>query len=148
MGMRIKVDISDLSKKLGVTQQTLHRGLVEGIAEGLFEVSRRSFQEQRSPEGVPWAPLSPGYSQVKARLFPGRPILQRTRWLFRSLFREAQGNLAIVGSNVAYAPFPQVGTSKMPARPYLPSPETAEREAQRLGEEIVEDAIRRSEGAA
>ncbi len=150
MPTRAIADFDDARRKLGLLRGTLRGALAQGIAEGLFQETRESFEEQRSPEGQAWAPLSLRYGMLKAKLFPGRPILQARRTLLRSLFREAQGTRAIVGSNQVYSGIHQYGgmagrgrKAKIPARPFLPGQRKAEQEAQRLGEEILQDAIKR-----
>lgn len=155
MAVQIKVDISDVERQFGILREQMIPALTEGIAEGLFLMSRESFEQQRSPEGVAWAPLSPQYALLKAKLFPGKPILQRQGWLLRSLFRQAKGNVVTVGSHLPYAAIHQYGgaagrggKAQIPARPFLPSVETAEKEAVRLAEEILEDLLRRSEKAS
>ena len=205
MPAQIKTDLRDVQKKFGLLRGTL-AGLRQGVAEGLFHITRESFQKQASPEGAPWTPLSPRYSALKARLFPGKPILQARGALLRSLYRQVSGRQIIVGSNLPHAAAHNWGflgsesvkahtrrvkgrdvfetTSELvevfgtdefgdetsdvrrrkrrrkiasglgqvkahqrkmriPARPFLPKPETAEREAARLADEILQDAIRK-----
>jgi len=172
MSVRITTDLSDVQRKLGILPEHLQAALLEGIAEGLFAMTRGSFEQQQSPEGQRWAPVSPRYSIVKARMFPGRNILYARGGLFRSLYREVQGNRAVVGSNLPYASAHQLGLTgvvrvaahrrrvsgkdrqvrahsrqaNLPARPFLPKPETAEQEAKRLGEEIIQAAIDKVDG--
>ena len=74
-----------------------------------------------------WRPLSPAYARWKAVHFPGRPILTRTGAL-RTAAKQvlAQTDTRLVmgpGHRVPYAIFHEMGTRKMPARPFVrPSP--------------------------
>jgi len=186
MPVQIKADFSDVRKKLGILQENLRAALLQGIAEGVFAITRQSFERQASPEGARWAALSGRYAIWKARRFPGRNILQARGALIRSLFRSVEENQVVVGANLPYAAAHQYGFSgtvnvgsfvrqvksrdvrgklgrkrpvvaegigavrahsrsaNLPARPFLPAPETAEREAAQLADEILEDAIRKA----
>jgi phage gpG-like protein len=70
------------------------------------------FRKSQAPDGDAWAPL-------KAR--EGQP-LQDTGRLKSSFRAKASGTVVKVGTSVAYAPYHQTGTSRMPARPMLPEP--------------------------
>ncbi len=161
MAFTIHVDTSDVQKKFGALKG-LRPALLQGITEGIFAMARQSFERQASPEGAPWAPLSLKYASLKQRLFPGRPILQRRGTLLRTLFRSVEGNRAIVGSRLPYAAAHQFGFSgstagrskkgkqfsrqmNLPARPFLPGAAAAEKEAARIAEEILKDALRKSD---
>lgn len=160
MTLRIKVDLRDVAAKLGLLRANLKLALLQGIAEGIFQMARRSFDQQASPEGAPWVPLSPRYAGLKARLFPRKPILQAHGILLRSLFRGVEGDQAIIGSSLPYAAIHQFGgaagrrgpfkkkggkRAQIPARPFMPQLATAEAEAVRLAEEILEQAVRNAE---
>lgn len=57
----------------------------------------------------------------------------KTGTLRRSITRVIERRRAIVGSNVEYAPFVEMGTSKMTARPYLrPALEACRNEIKRI----------------
>jgi len=156
MPAQVKVDISDAIKKLGGLQQNLKKALLVGVAHEIFLMSRASFDRQASPEGAAWAPLSPRYAGTKARLFPGKGILQRRGGLLRSLFETVEGNTATIGATMPYAAIHQFGgvagrsgpfkkkdgkRAQIPARPFLPTVQTAESAAAAVAEEIVRDAI-------
>lgn len=159
MAFNIFYHPTEVTKKISILDSILRRGIAVGIAHSLFQMTQHAFQDQQSPEGTAWTPLSPGYSKIKSRLFPGKPMLQAHRGLFRSLFEHAEGNRAIIGATMPYAAVHQFGgvagrsgpfkkkdgkRAQIPARPFLPSIETAEREALRLAQEIIADANRRA----
>lgn len=152
MPAQTRIDFSDAEKKLGLLKGALKPAMfLPPIAHSLFLMSRHAFEQQASPEGAAWAPLSPRYAGMKARLFPGKGILQRRGGLLRSLFETVEGNTATIGETMPYAAIHFYGglagrghKAKIPARPSLPAVETAAREAQRVGEEVVQDAIERA----
>jgi phage gpG-like protein len=86
--------------------------------------------------GGAWARLSPGYALWKQKAYPGQGILQRTgrlqeslRWSGTTVGREglfdASPTAVVVGTRVPYGAFHQSGTRRMPARPFLPTPDPA-----------------------
>lgn len=152
MTTEIKTDISGAMRTLGAVRETLLAGVAVGVASRLFIEMREAFEQQRSPEREAWVELSPDYRERKAKLFPGRPILQATRSLFHSLFHEARGTRGVIGAAALHSAIHQYGgttgrggSAQIPARPYAPTLETAERIAAEEADAILQDAIRRSE---
>ena len=77
---------------------------------------REGFDRSRAPSGVPWRPLKRGPSKRR----PGRRPLVKTGAL-----RAWASHGVIVGSSATWdtsrvGAFHQLGTSRMPARPFLP----------------------------
>ncbi len=167
MGARISVDFEKVREGLGILRANLRKALLEGIADHIFAITRKSFEKESSPEGMPWPALSARYAALKAKLFPGKTVLQRRGGLLRSLFRQVEEDRAIVGATMPYSAIHQFGgiagrkppfkkdarahkqgkfgpfgrRPRIPARPFLPSPEMAEREAARVAKEILDDAV-------
>jgi len=54
---------------------------------------------------------------AKQNLYPGHGLITGT--LKRSINRRIERRRALIGSNVEYAPYVEMGTSKMSAKPYL-----------------------------
>ena len=114
------------------------------------------FQEQFQKDerdlfaAAPWPPLSERYAEQKRRQFGNKPLLRATDALFESLTEAgAEGSVrriddlqAEFGTSVEYAPFHQLGTSRMPARPPLIEPEekTYSTIAGRYMESLIESA--------
>ena len=174
MSLTIKVDASRLQQTLSRLEAALRdrRGMLEAIAAWLRRTIDRSFAEQRSPEGKPWAPLSFPYARLKGR---GR-ILERSGRLRRSVRVGIEGDTVFARSDVPYAAahqfgytFParrleaepgktlrffdaglntvfarhvQIPRRRLPSRPFLPSPETVEREATRIVEKRIISAVK------
>lgn len=90
-----------------------------------------SFQTQSSPDGAPWAPLSPTTIALRQkRRGPGPVIpLQDTARLRRSITSNSGPRSFNFGTNVPYAASHQLGAAirvfsgkraRIPARPFMP----------------------------
>lgn len=68
-GAKLDFDHKDVSAKIGAAIQGLDNPgpLFQIIIEYLTRVHRQRFRNQVSPEGTPWAPLSPAYKKRKHR---------------------------------------------------------------------------------
>lgn len=130
---QIKVDRLDPSlpeRVKGVSMEPVHKQ----IAEHLFLTTQQSFREEESPEGEPWAPLSPAtfelgfrkrygkeesaYKRVGGKKVPtakfqrymnSKQILQESGTL-RRVATEADEEGARVGSNQPQARIQQLGS--------------------------------------
>lgn len=85
------------------------------------EITRqRIATEKRSPNGQPWAPWALATLRQRTRegtLAGG--LLQRTGGLMNSIaYKITQGTLTIF-SSATYAKYLQLGTGRMPARPFI-----------------------------
>lgn len=79
------------------------------------QTKRRINSEKTSPGGAKWAPLKASTIARKGT----DNILVDNGQLLGSISHIAQSHLAVVGTNVFYAPFHQDGTKKMPAREFI-----------------------------
>lgn len=90
----------------------------EFVGAMLFSVERR-FETESSPDGQPWAPLSP---RTAAKRIGGKRRgtenkLRVSGRLYQSITGEASAREAAVGSNLLYAAIQQTGgTIEMPQR--------------------------------
>lgn len=92
---------------------------------------QRYFNEQRSPLGIPWTPLSPTTIKARINKDPTKiKILQDTGKLKNSLYASAfqhigaqiaGKNVVVYGTPVKYAPWHELGTRHLPARPFMPT---------------------------
>lgn len=103
-----------------------------------------NFTAQGLPTGG-WQPLSAQYGSWKASRFPGAPLLVQTGALFE---RVAGGPELDGGKREAtfafsgeIAAFHQYGTTKMPKREIIFSPELWEKDMARMVEEYIIDGI-------
>jgi len=142
--LRFTIDISgDVQLDRAITRFS------EGVSDyrpiwpliyGEFQAEvKGQFETEGAQGGAAWAPLSGAYSAWKVRTYPGKPILERTGDLKRSLTeRDAPGAVfrpeprqLTMGSDVPYAVYHQKGTGKMPARPEIELTEKWKREVMR-----------------
>lgn len=81
-----------------------------------------------------WAPLSPRYAEWKAANYPGKTILRRTDALYESLTSRPLGieilepGFMVLGSDVDYGAYHQLGTDRMPRRRPVSLTESARRD--------------------
>jgi phage gpG-like protein len=104
-----------------------------GIVQDLFATAGRARGEGGKFKGGAWPWLSPAYRIWKEAHYPGKPILVRKGHLRESVrwhgapgpegIFEATATYAIAGTRIPYGKYHQKGTSKMPARPFLPPPD-------------------------
>jgi phage virion morphogenesis protein len=75
-----------------------------------------------SPDGTAFAPWAPGTAKARAKrgTTAGGVLFERGT-LYRSIEHQVQGRQVIVGANTIapYALYLQVGTNRMPARPFV-----------------------------
>ncbi len=94
-GRQVQQMLDRIGKRLGNL-----RTVLQSIAEEMFRRTRQAFQQERSPEGVPWRRLSQPYASRNARLCPGKRKLVASGTLLRGVHRgvdEARG-LAFVST--------------------------------------------------
>ena len=94
------------------------------VALYLNSQARKCFDEQRSPDGKPWARFKRKPSARRGG--PSAKLLRNTGILMASLTGQAGGHVEVLtatsltwGSNVPYAGYHQHGTKHIPARPFL-----------------------------
>lgn len=126
----IGTEFSSLNRTLATLSQ-YEKGL-ENL-HGLWDRFTEEYysQETRHFAAAPWVPLSPVYAKRKAQHSPGKPLLRVTDLMFESFTKAGAAggvrfprNLSLeLGSRDPKAPFHQLGTSRMPARPPLAEPD-------------------------
>jgi phage gpG-like protein len=104
------------------------------LVQDLFATGGRARGGGGKFKGGAWAALSPRYRIWKQAHYPGQPILVREGRLRESVawdghglgpdgIFQAQPTFVIAGTNVPYGRYHQAGTTRMPARPFLPPPD-------------------------
>lgn len=109
--------------------------MMRGLATLLESSSRKRFETKTAPDGKKWADWADStkirYAQKvykkdhktgKRHLITMKPrpkerLMRDSSRLLRSLTRHATAQMAQVGTNVQYAPYHQLGTKHMVARP-------------------------------
>ncbi len=89
--------------------------------EVLSQTVERITQEQKAPDGTPWADWSESYKNYKARKQDGGAFLDASGELIDSLNYESTTDETLVGTNLVYAATQQFGDDDrgITARPYL-----------------------------
>ena len=106
------------------------------VVQDLFNTSGSARGAMGRFTSGPWARWSPKYAVWRKQNAPGGSILtlsgrlrESLRWSGAGLgpegYFEATPTSVEFGTTVPYARFHQYGTSKMPARPFLPTPNAA-----------------------
>ena len=117
----------------GLTERALDaRPAWAVIMRRLARAEGTQFRTEGAYASGGWAPLSPAYAARKARAYPGKPILERTGRLVRSLtsptapdaIRRSEPHLMEFGTSVPYGRYHQTGTRFMPRRRPVELPET------------------------
>ncbi len=109
------------------------RPVWEDLADRFAAVESRQFASEGAYGSGGWAPLSPAYAAWKARLYPGKPILERTSALKDSLTRRPFGiefltpRSMTIGSGIDYGRFHQAGAENLPQRRPVDLPESERR---------------------
>jgi len=76
------------------------------------------FKTQGKSQGIEWAPLKQQYLKEKIRKGYSEKTLIRTSTLMQSWTWRLRPWEAVVGTEVPYAIYNEMGTYKMPARPF------------------------------
>lgn len=106
----------------------------EVIATSFARAERRQFRSEGGYASGGWAPLSPRYAAWKAVHYPGKPILERTGTLKKSLTERPFGievlrpRSMVIGSDIDYGEHHQHGGTRLPRRRPVELPESLRRE--------------------
>jgi len=114
----ISIDVDDEEIQSSI-DQLIHRlgdlrSVFSSIGEYMVRSTEDRFQTQQTPEGQPWAPLSASTLAQKKN----SKILTETGRLRGSIVYQVIANKVVVGANVKYAQFHQLGT-----KPYVILPQ-------------------------
>ena len=140
----IKFDEKDMRIVQGAFAKLVQLGKSDGITRKMANVLREdaedAFEDERSPKGEKWQDLDPAYKKSRyAKGYDGK-ILHRTGLLMASLNVDYGDNFAAVGVSESYGIYHQLGTKKMPARPFLGISEEGIDEIK----DILKNAIKRA----
>jgi len=106
MIVNVKLDVEAVRRQIGALTGVIRnvKGVLKSVADWMLVTARQAFGKQQSPEGQPWAELSPRYALRKAKIFgAARQILQARGALRLTLFSGVQGSKAFVESTLPYA---------------------------------------------
>jgi len=114
-------EIEGLSQRLNsfCLSSDLKMKLLHDIGVEVKEQTLDRFDLEEDPEGNPWKKLVDATTKYKNRVLKGG-ILEREGYLKDTLTVQVKDeNSVLIGSPRPYAEFHQVGTSKLPKRPFL-----------------------------
>lgn len=116
----------DALEKLDLSIKDMRPVFKDSLMPLFYRFEREAFDSEGASSGSgQWAELSPRYARLKARTYPGRPILEATGSLRRSLTTATGRGARVflteqevsIGTEIPYAGYHQTGTRRMPARP-------------------------------
>lgn len=120
MDLEFKFDTTEIQNKFKKLAQVVDgREITRKVANVLLQEAEAAFDNEKSPEGEPWAKLNQDYKKRRYNKGYTGNILQVTGDLVKSLNIDYGDNFAMIGASEPYGQYHQLGTSKMPARPFL-----------------------------
>lgn len=120
MDLEFKFDTTEIQNKFKKLAQVVDgREITRKVANVLLQEAEAAFDNEKSPEGESWAKLNPDYKKRRYDKGYTGNILQVTGDLVKSLNIDYGDNFAVIGAGEPYGQYHQLGTSKMPARPFL-----------------------------
>lgn len=116
----IKITLDDIQAQAKIKQiaaQLQHpRKLYGVLGETLKKIHNRRFKDQKSPDGKPWAALSPQYAAYKAKKGKGNRILKFEGALSQRTAYNYDDRGVEFGSTMKYARVHQYGSNKSSGR--------------------------------
>jgi phage virion morphogenesis protein len=118
---RIRLDTVVAQKSLTQLRQKLGdlQPVMANIGESMVRATDNRFRDERAPDGSAWAPLAAATLKRKQRKGKILKINQETGNLRGTIIYQASGNSVEIGSVLPYSQYPQYGTRRHRARPYL-----------------------------
>ena len=113
------------------------------IGEHLLNTHRERWALEKSPDGIPWEPLSEGYVERKRRKRPAAGILVYDDLLKGALRYQIRGNALELGTDLPYGATHQFGRDAIPARPFLGLSKADERDVLDILREHLRETIDR-----
>lgn len=120
MDLEFKFDTTEIQNKFKKLAQVVDsREITRKVANVLLQEAEAAFDNEKSPEGESWTKLNQDYKKRRYDKGYTGNILQVTGDLVKSLNIDYGDNFAVIGAGEPYGQYHQLGTSKMPARPFL-----------------------------
>lgn len=121
MTTTIQINSTQVDNALAqLLQRTQHlQPAFNDIGEAIKNNVLFGFRDEKSPDGINWAALSP--QTIARRRNNSDKILNDTGRLKGSFAHVATNSHVEITTDTEYAPFHQFGTSKFVARPFFPS---------------------------
>lgn len=120
MHLEYKFETREIQQKFKKLAQVVDsREITRKVANVLLQEAEAAFDNEKSPEGESWVKLNQDYKKRRYDKGYTGNILQVTGDLIKSLNIDYGDNFAVIGAGEPYGQYHQMGTSKMPARPFL-----------------------------
>ncbi|RRN04676.1 phage virion morphogenesis protein [Bibersteinia trehalosi] len=120
MHLDYKFETREIQQKFKKLAQVVDsREITRKVANVLLQEAEVAFDNEKSPQGESWAKLNQDYKKRRYDKGYTGNILQVTGDLVKSLIIDYGDNFAVIGAGEPYGQYHQLGTSKMPARPFL-----------------------------
>lgn len=120
MDLEFKFDTTEIQNKFKKLAQVVDgREITRKVANVLLQEAEAAFNNEKSPEGESWAKLNQDYKKRRYDKGYTGNILQVTGDLVKSLNIDYGDSFAVIGAAEPYEQYHQMGTNKMPARPFL-----------------------------
>jgi len=136
-------DLKDLEHFLEGLPAKLQEATELTLQKSALEIEKRikeQFQTEGKAYGEGWQPVKEKYLQWKIRKGYSEKTLHRTTTLSQSFSSVVMPFEARIGTEVEYAIFHELGTSKMPARPFA-KPVAEKFQEQRVAEKFFISAL-------
>jgi len=111
------------------------RPVWDHVEKVFYDIEEQQFRSEGARGNGRWQALSPAYAKVKAKRYPGKPILQARGALYESLTRKTDNSVLqkdpeefAIGTSLFYAQYHQTGGRKLPKRPPIDFSESQRRE--------------------
>lgn len=139
--IQIRVELGDTLNRLNRIENGIKHTpkLYAMLGETLRKQHQKRFDEQRSPDGQAWTPLSPKYAKRKRA--NRHKILIREGYLKNTLRYQASSNEVRFGSDRIYARIHHFGGRHMPDRPWLGVSDADKRELMQKTERYIKQLI-------
>lgn len=119
-GFSYKFETREIQQKFKELAQVVDsREIARKVTNVLLQEAETAFDKEQTPEGEAWAKLDERYKKYRHNRGYTGNILQISGDLVKSLNIDYGDSFAVIGAAEPYGQYHQMGTSKMPARPFL-----------------------------
>ncbi|OOF50899.1 phage virion morphogenesis protein [Rodentibacter genomosp. 1] len=120
MHLDYKFDTREIQNKFNRLAKVMDgRDITHKVAGVLRQEAEKAFDQEKTPEGESWEVLNEDYKKRRDAAGHTGKMLQITGDLVTSLNIDYGDSFAVIGASEPYGQYHQMGTEKMPARPFL-----------------------------
>ena len=142
MHLDYKFDTREIQQKFKKLAQVMDgRDITRKVAGVLRQEAEKAFDQEKTPEGESWEALNEDYKERRHAAGHTGKMLQVTGDLVTSLNIDYGDSFAVIGASEPYGQYHQMGTEKMPARPFIGLGETGEKEIKQIIAKRMKEAF-------